>query len=57
MKKTIQLHNPKQIEMGKKMTTEQILRFLDEFRKLFGHTTEPSTDGNRKKSKDTDIEI
>jgi len=34
MKKTIQLHNPEMLKVGKKMTTKQIVQFLDDFRLL-----------------------
>lgn len=34
--KPLQLFNPKMIELGQKMTPEQIVRFLDEFRQKHG---------------------
>lgn len=34
--KALQLYDPKMIELGQQMTTEQIARFLDDFRLMHG---------------------
>ena len=40
--KAIQYFSNEQLEQSRNMTTDQVLRFLDDFRRLHGHKPAPS---------------
>ena len=40
--KALQLHSPETLAQGKKMTPEQIVRFLEDFRLIHGSGQQPS---------------
>ena len=40
--KALQIHSPESLARGQKMTPDEIVKFLDDFRQLHGHNPQPS---------------